>query len=404
MLDQLETQQEFDAPETTDNQISSQAQDADQIKAALGVMEQVAAGDFEARLLNITAEGDLGELLHTINDLVDRCDSYVRESAACMDHVNKNQYFRTIIETGMQGSFLNAGKTVNSALGAMQEKVDSFTKIADVFETDVSSIVQGVSHAATELQASAEAMTDTAASASEQSTAVAAAAEEASVNVQTVSASSEQLMSSISEISKQIAGSTSVAVEASESSEAVAGQVNELQGAVDQIQNAVKIIKEIADQTNLLALNATIEAARAGEAGKGFAVVASEVKALAAQTAKATEDVGGYVKNILGAVKMTVDGVTEISGRIDEISHASAAVSAAVEEQTAATQEIARNIEQASQGTSEVTENINRVSQGVAETESAAGEVKSAASELSEQSETLKSAVDGFLAEVRKAV
>ena len=71
------------------------------IRDALVVMKKVVAGDFEARLTNITATGDLGELLHTVNDLVDRCDAYIRESAACMDHVSNNQYFRKIIEAGV---------------------------------------------------------------------------------------------------------------------------------------------------------------------------------------------------------------------------------------------------------------------------------------------------------------
>ena len=119
----------------------------DQVKAALTVMKKVAAGDFEARLLHIDAKGDLGELLHTVNDLIDRCDAYVRESAACMDHVSNNQYFRQIIETSMQGSFLSASQTVNGALGSMQQKVDDFTEIADNFETTVASVVESVSSA-----------------------------------------------------------------------------------------------------------------------------------------------------------------------------------------------------------------------------------------------------------------
>lgn len=304
----------------------------------------------------------------------------------------------------MQGAFLQASRTVNAALRSMQRRVENFSEVANAFETDIFSVVENVSNASTELRASSEALTQTAGSVSHQSTVVAAASEEASVNVETVSAASEELSSSISEISRQVEGASRLAVSAAESSETIAGQVEDLQKAADQVQNAVKIIKEIAGQTNLLALNATIEAARAGEAGRGFAVVASEVKTLADQTAQATVDVSAYVRNIRDAAQLTVDGIGDISGRIGEISQASAAVSAAAEEQGAATQEIARNIEQASQGTAEVTENISRVSEGAAETANAAGEVESAASELSRQSEALRSAVDGFLEEVRKVV
>ena len=373
-----------------------------QIQQALHVAKQVAAGDFEARITNVTAGGELGELLHTINDLIDRCDSYVRESAACMEHVSQNQYFRSIVETGMQGSFLNASRTVNAALRAMQSRVDAFRGVTQVFESDVFGVVESVSNAATELEASSNAMTSTAQSASRNSTAVAAAAEEAAVNVQTVAAASEELSSSIGEISRQMTNSATVANAASESSETAAAQVEQLRTAVDQIQSAASLINEIAEQTNLLALNATIEAARAGEAGRGFAVVASEVKALANQTAKATDDVSGFVRSVRDAAELTVSGITEIAGRISEISQSSSAVSAAVEQQSAASEEIANSVTQASEGTGEVTRSIAGVSESVAETERAAGDVQGASSELAQQAETLRGAVQGFLAEVRK--
>jgi methyl-accepting chemotaxis protein len=372
------------------------------IKIALEKMKQIAAGDFEQRLINITAKGDLGEPFHTINDLADRCDAYVRESTACMDHVSNNMYFRKIIKTGMQGAFLNGSQISNKALGNMRRRVQGFSEIAELFETDIFGVVESVSSAAIELQASAETMMVTAAAASQQSVAVASAAEEASTNVQTVAAASEELSASITEISRQVQGSATVAMTAFETSKGVSDQVGNLSEAVEQIQLAVEIIDEIAEQTNLLALNATIEAARAGEAGAGFAVVANEVKTLAEQTGKATNQIGTYVTNIQNAATLTVDGIGDIGHRIDEISDASKAVLSSVDEQTTATQEITRSIEQASSGTKEVTTNIEQVSQGISETESAAGNVKNAAVELSQQAETLRSSVTGFLAEVKK--
>lgn len=387
---------------TTDSQQSDvQAQN---IVAALDVMKRVAAGDFEARLTNITAEGDLGELLNTVNDLVDRCDAYIRESAACMDYVSKNQYFRKIIETSMQGSFLNASKTVNAALAAMQQKVIDFTQVADNFEQTVGEVVETVSSAATELTSSSETLRQLASDTSEKSTTVAAAAEEASTNVQTVAAASEELTGSISEISQQVVNATTIATNATKISQNVGEQVEQLKEAADQISSVVGLINDIASQTNLLALNATIEAARAGEAGKGFAVVAAEVKNLAQQTAKATEDIGGFVSNIQGATEVTVSGIQEISSKVMEISEANSSISAAVEEQSAATNEIARNIEQASAGTGEVTSNIAEVSAASQETGDSATEVNSAATELSKQSESLRTVVDDFLVAVRKVI
>ncbi|MDX1737825.1 MAG: chemotaxis protein, partial [Alphaproteobacteria bacterium] len=86
------------------------------VKKAVDIMDRVIAGDFEARLTHISAKGDLGILMNRINDLIDRTDAYIRESAAAMEHVSHAQYYRKIVETSMQGSFLNASRTVNKAL------------------------------------------------------------------------------------------------------------------------------------------------------------------------------------------------------------------------------------------------------------------------------------------------
>ncbi len=390
---------------TTDSvQVNSGVSDTDQISIALSVMKKVIEGDFEARIPHIASSGDLGELLFTVNDLIDRCDAYVRESAACMDHVSNNQYFRKIIETSMQGSFLNASRTVNSALSSMQKKVDDFTYIADEFENSVGEVVNTVTSASTQLFVSSESLQNIAGDTSDKATAVAAAAEEASVNVQTVAAASEELSSSITEISMQVTKAASTANEAAVLSEDAAGQVDSLKIAADQIENAVKLINDVAKQTNLLALNATIEAARAGDAGKGFAVVASEVKNLAQQTSKATVEIGGYVSSIQSATGNTISSITEISNKVMEINEANSSVSAAVEEQSAATDEIARNIEQASAGTMEVTNNIVAVTDGATKTGMSSTEVNQAASNLSTQSETLDTVVSQFLESVRKVV
>lgn len=375
-----------------------------QIKNALDIVKRAAEGDFEARITGISAKGDLGELLYSVNDLIDRCDAYVRESMACMDHVSHNQYYRKIIERGMQGTFLNATITVNNALDEMQEKVVRFNEVTDGFEKTVGSVVATVSSASIQLNSSSETMTRIASDTSEKATTVAAAAEEASINVHAVASASEQLTASISEISMQVSQAATVARESSGVVQDVEKKVIALQETGQQIGRAVELINDIAEQTNLLALNATIEAARAGEAGKGFAVVASEVKSLAQETSKATEEIGGYVSAIQSAMEEAVVGIQNVSKKIASIDKANTAVAAAVEEQSAATKEIARNIEEASAGTAEVTANISEVTQGSQETRGTAVEVSAAAGQLSQQAEQLRSVVDGFLEGARKVV
>jgi methyl-accepting chemotaxis protein len=165
----------------------------------------------------------------------------------------------------------------------------------------------------------------------------------------------------------------------------------------------VKLITAIAEQTNLLALNATIEAARAGEAGRGFAVVAQEVKALAAQTAKATEEIGTQIASMQAATADSVVAIKEITGTIGRISHIAAALSAAIEEQGAATREISRNVQQAAQGTSDVAANITTVGRGAGETGAASTQVLTSAQSLASESNHLKGEVEKFLDTVRAA-
>src|SRR5207253_10906343 len=135
-------------------------------------------------------------------------------------------------------------------------------------------------------------------------------------------------------------------------------RITELSSAASRIGDVVKMITAIAEQTNLLALNATIEAARAGEAGRGFAVVASEVKALASQTAKATDEIGTQIAAMQTATQDSVGAIKEIGGTIGRIAEIATTIAAAVEEQGATTQEIARNVQQAAHGTSEVAGSI----------------------------------------------
>ncbi|MBR1226108.1 MCP four helix bundle domain-containing protein [Bradyrhizobium sp. AUGA SZCCT0176] len=279
-------------------------------------------------------------------------------------------------------------------------RVDGITRN---FESVIGEIVQTVSSASTQLEASAGTLSATAERSQSLTTAVAAASEEASTNVQSVASATEELSSSVNEISRQVQESARMATDAVGQARVTNDRVSELSKAASRIGDVVELINTIAGQTNLLALNATIEAARAGEAGRGFAVVASEVKALAEQTAKATGEIGLQISGIQAATQESVNAIQEISGTIERLSEISSTIAAAVEEQGAATQEISRNVQQAAQGTQQVSANITDVQRGASETGSASSQVLSAAQSLSGDSNRLKLEVGKFLDSVRAA-
>jgi methyl-accepting chemotaxis protein len=271
------------------------------------------------------------------------------------------------------------------------------------FEANVSSLTQGLSSAATEMQATAETMSATAQQTTVQSVSVASAAEQTSANVQTVAVATEELSSSIREIAEQVAKSSSIAGRAAQEAKQTDATVQALAAGAQKIGDVVALISNIAGQTNLLALNATIEAARAGEAGRGFAVVATEVKELASQTAKATEEIASQINAIQEETRTAVAAIQTIGSTIEEMNAIAAGVAAAMEEQGAATSEIARNVQQAAQGTQVVTGTILDVKRGAGETGSASAQVLSAAQELARHSEELGREVDSFLSGVKAA-
>ncbi len=285
---------------------------------------------------------------------------------------------------------------------ARQRKAE-MVRLADSFEGAVGEIVETVSSASTELEASADTLTATAERSQELTTMVAAASEEASTNVQSVASATEELSSSVNEISRQVQESARMATEAVGQARTTNDRVSELSKAAARIGDVVELINTIAEQTNLLALNATIEAARAGEAGRGFAVVASEVKALAEQTSKATGEIGQQITGIQAATQDSVSAIKEIAGTIERLSEISSTIAAAVEEQGAATQEISRNVQQAAHGTQQVSANITDVQRSSSETGSASAQVLSAAQSLSGDSNRLKLEVGKFLETVRAA-
>ncbi|MGM4874008.1 methyl-accepting chemotaxis protein [Bradyrhizobium sp. 956_D2_N1_5] len=345
------------------------------IRMIVGVLQELASGRYQVEIAGLDRKDEVGEVAKTA------------------------EVFR---ENGLAKIRMEAEQKEMEQRSAAQRRQDML-RLADQFETAVGEVIETVSSASTELEASATTLTSTAEHAQQLATVVASASEEASTNVQSVASATEELSSSITEISRQVQESARVASEAVGQARTTTERVSELSKAATRIGDVVELINAIAGQTNLLALNATIEAARAGEAGRGFAVVASEVKALAEQTAKATGEIGQQISGIQSATQESVGAIKDISDTIERLSEISSAIAAAVEEQGAATQEISRNVQQAAEGTHQVSSNITDVQRGASETGSASSQVLSAAQSLSGDSNRLKLEVGKFLTTVRAA-
>ncbi len=341
-----------------------------------GAMEELARGDFAVILPGLGRKDEIGEMAQAVEAFKIKAESKAREEAEAK--IRQDQ-------------------------AVMQQRKDDMIRLADAFESAVGEIVETVSSASTELEAAAGALTATAGHAQELTTMVAEASEEACRNVQSVASATEQLNSSVDEISRQVRASARLTSDTVNQARVTNDRVSGLSTAAARIGSVVELISTIAGQTNLLALNATIEAARAGEAGRGFAVVASEVKALAEQTAKATDEISQQISSIQDATGEAVRAIQEISGNIEKLSGTSSVIAAAVEQQGAATQEISRNIQEAAEGTHQVSATISDVRHGASETGSASSQLLAAAQSLSTDSNRLKLEVRKFLETVRAA-
>ncbi len=345
------------------------------IRKMSDVMGILAKGDTEVAIPNASERSEIGDMARAVE----------------------------VFRLGMIRNRELEAETALARAAAENERKQTMYSLADQFEGAVGGIVDMVSSAATEMQATAAQLSASAQESSAQAMAVSAAAEEAGTNVTSVAGAAEELGASVSEIARQVDHSLQKAREAVTEADTTAAIVHQLSEAAGRINTIVDMISGIASQTNLLALNATIESARAGEAGKGFAVVASEVKALAEQTTRATSEINTQVAGIQDTTRQAVDAITAFTGTIRAISDSSTTIAAAVEQQGAATQEIVQAVTQASAGTTEVTSNITSVARMAEETGTGASQVLGASSELAQQAATLRNQVNAFLTQVRSA-
>jgi methyl-accepting chemotaxis protein len=284
--------------------------------------------------------------------------------------------------------------------GARQEHVSAeiaaFTNSIERNIAELGAISDRVLESATHLAEAA----DGAARRTEGATAASA---EASSNVRDIASATDELAASVMEIDRQVAQSNAIAEKAVSEAERTNTAVQELNEAAKRIGDVVSLITDIAEQTNLLALNATIEAARAGEAGRGFAVVAGEVKALAGQTAKATEDIATQIAGMQYATSRSIEAIEAIEATIRDIGAISGAIAAAVTEQGAATQEIARSVDVAAKRTHETAEEVSRVGDATENTRANVTSVRAVAEELGAVAHRIRDQIEAFSQRLRAA-
>ena len=284
-----------------------------------------------------------------------------------------------------------------------RERAASIDRIIGEFRATVTSAIGTVTDNVSRMDETARNLSNIAHEADQQAHAVSASSEETSTNMRTMANASDQLDASIREINQQATQAHGVVQRASELARSTDQLVGQLSAGADRIGSVVKLIRDIAEQTNLLALNATIEAARAGDSGRGFAVVAAEVKALAGQTAGATEDIAMQVASIQNLTSDTVNAIRSISKVMNDIDLITATIASAVEQQTSSTETIVQNVQQASDGANELANNMVVVTKAVDATNHAASAVLKTSETFLAQAGTIENAVEVFLKKVAAA-
>ncbi|MDK9697549.1 MAG: methyl-accepting chemotaxis protein [Siculibacillus sp.] len=271
------------------------------------------------------------------------------------------------------------------------------------FGGSIERLLADMGAAADRMEATARAMSDVAERTASRSGEASHEAETTARTVQAVAAASEELASSVHEVLRRVDRTAEIAERALNEADGTDRVVRSLAASGDRIGEVVDLINTIASQTNLLALNATIEAARAGEAGRGFAIVATEVKALAAETTRATEAISSQVTHIQDETQTVVAAIGSIGDTIRELTTIAREMAATMGDQDLATKEIARNIQQAADGTRVVSTGIGAVGEEAGNTGRAAAGVLSTAKELAEFRTALHREITVYIDDIKRA-
>jgi methyl-accepting chemotaxis protein len=295
----------------------------------------------------------------------------------------------------------NLASQVSGESAARQERSRHIEVSVEQFKQAIGAVLHALTDNASAMRNTAQTINRVTSDANERAVAASGATSQASGNVSAVAGAAEELSASVQEIGRQVRHSADAVEQTGQRTEKSISEIESLAAATQRIDGVLTLIQAIAEQTNLLALNATIEAARAGDAGRGFAVVAHEVKALAGQTAKATEEIGQNVGLIQSSTRNAVDAVREIGGAVREINDITSNIAGAVGQQDAATREISANAQSAAQGNETLVRNINSLREAIGETNTAAASVLATSDDLATTAETLSREVEKFFQNLR---
>jgi methyl-accepting chemotaxis protein len=286
---------------------------------------------------------------------------------------------------------------------ARERRASSIAATISEFKHSVEAALEKLRSTSTKLEMSSTSLNKAADTVSSEAASAEQRVIAASENVTAAAGSVEELVVSIGEIAQQAAKSTDVAARAVSEAERTVATMADLAGAATRIGEVVGLIQAIAGQTNLLALNATIEAARAGESGKGFAVVASEVKSLAAQTAKATEEIAQQIESIQSAAADASQAIEQVNIIIRDLSSMATSVAATVDQQNSAVASIAKGVNRASDEARVGAQSMSRVAGASSDARATAADVKNLADAVALEAENLEAEVRQFLLNVQSA-